>query len=272
MQQQDLRTIVTGDEVAQFEADGVLLLRGALDAEALNACCVAWAWSRANPGPLASGLLPGSSDAFQDLCHPDALPVYHDVVERTPLASVAAALWRSHHVWFMYEQVFHKTGGNVGRTPWHQDTSYLAVEGRHLIAFWMSFEPIPASAGLEFVRGSHRGPLYNTSRFDPEDPTRPIFPSESLPRLLDIEAQRDAWDIVAFDTEPGDVIAFHTSTLHGGGAVDGSTPERRTLTLRFFGDDAVCSARPGPAGPYHSDIRTLEPGQPFRHDRFLEVR
>ena len=77
---------------------------------------------------------------------------------------------------------------------------------------------------------------------------------------------------MGFATEPGDVVAFHTSTLHGGGPVDRSTPERRTLTLRFFGEDVVSAARPGPAGPFYEDIQELVPDEPFRHPRFLRVR
>ncbi len=256
----------------QFATDGVILLRDALSEAELAQCRTAWQWSRHHPGPLASGLLPDSTQAFQDLCNPGALATYRDVIEGSPLADYAKSLWQSQDVWFMYEQVFHKAGGNVGRTPWHQDTSYLAVAGEHLLAFWISFESIPARSALEFVRGSHHGPLYNTSRFDPLDPTLPIFASDTVPSLPDIEADRSAWDIVAFDVAPGDVIAFHTSILHGGGAVDSETPERRTLTLRFFGDDAVSTARPGQAGPFYSDIQSLQPGEPFRHERFLQVR
>ncbi len=254
-----------------FAEDGVILLRGALDSRDLALCEDVWQWSRNHPGPLASGLLPGSENAFQDLCNPGALEVYRAVVETTPLADYAQNLWSANDVWFMYEQVFEKSGA-VGRTPWHQDTSYLAVAGDHLIAFWISFEPIPAQASLEFLRGSHRGPLYNTSRFEPEDPTLPIFPSDTMPNLPDIESNRSAWPIVSYETEPGDVIAFHTSTLHGGGAVDSHTPQRRTLTLRFFGDDVVFAERPGVAGPFYADIKDLRPGEPFRHPRFLQVR
>ena len=68
------------------------------------------------------------------------------------------------------------------------------------------------------------------------------------------------------------MVAFHTSTLHGGGPVDRSTPERRTLTLRFFGEDVVSAVRPGPAGPFYEDIQGLVHGEPFRHPRFLRVR
>ena len=261
-------------EVERFQQDGVVCLPGALSSEALAGCEAAWQWSMAHPGPGASDLLPGSSEGHQDLCNPSAGPVYHELAATQHLAELARQLWadESGPVWFMYEQVFHKSGGAVGRTPWHQDTSYLAISGEHLIAFWISFEPIDAAHALEFVPGSHRGTLHNTSRFDRDDPTEPIFQSDLLPRLPDIEADRERWPIQRYATVPGDVIAFHTSTLHGGGAVDEDCAERRTLTLRFFGADATSAARPGPAGPFYQDIQNLQPGQPFRHARFPRVR
>ena len=263
---------ITTHHRRDFRADGVVCLRGALDGARLNALQAAWEWSVDHPGPLASGLLQDTDSAFQDLCNPGAMAAYGTLVRRSPLADYAAGLWDAAPVWFLYEQVFHKHGGAAGRTPWHQDTSYLALDGGQLVAFWISFDAVPRANALEFVRASHRGVLHNTSRFDPEDPTRPIFPSAELPDLPDIQARREAFDIVGFATEPGDIVAFHTSMLHGGGAVDTDTPERRTLTLRFFGEDIVSAARPGPAGPFYEDIRGLAPGQPFRHPRFLQVR
>ncbi|MEZ5596842.1 MAG: phytanoyl-CoA dioxygenase family protein [Pseudomonadales bacterium] len=259
------------DQIETFARDGVLFLPGLLDRHWQNACLDAWQWSISHPGPLASGLLPGSNAAFQDLCNPGARTVYGDIIHRSPLAATAASLWRGSPVWYMYEQVFHKRDGAAGRTPWHQDTSYLAVDGDHLIGYWISFEALPATHTLEFVKGSHRGTLYNTTRFDPEDPTLPIFPSDSVPSLPDIEASRGDYDIVSWPVVPGDVIAFHTSILHGGGAVDTTVRERRTLTLRFFGADAVAARRPGVAGPFYEDIRALQPGEPFRHPRFPAV-
>ena len=121
-----------------------------------------------------------------------------------------------------------------------------------------------------------RQPLYNTSRFDPVDPTLPIFEVEEgsqsyLPPLPDIEAARHHHEILSFATEPGDVIAFHTSMLHGGGATDLNTPERRTLTLRYFGEDCYISNSPGPAAPFGREIRELVVGEPLRHPRFLNL-
>jgi len=262
--------------IEQFERDGVVLLREALSPQMLDLAFGAWQWSTQNPGPLASGLVPGTTDAFQDLCNPDALSAYEPLVLNTPLASIAQQLWRGSPVWFLYEQVFHKRAGGCPRTPWHQDTSYWSINGAHLISFWISFEAIPQHLALEFVRGSHLGPLYNTSRFDPADPTLPIFEVPDgepghLPALPDIEADRGAREIIGFASEPGDVIAFHTSMLHGGGATDAATPERRTLTLRFFGEQCFSALSPGPPAPFGREVGHLEPGAAFRHERFLQV-
>jgi ectoine hydroxylase-related dioxygenase (phytanoyl-CoA dioxygenase family) len=137
---------------------------------------------------------------------------------------------------------------------------------------WISFDPVPRADALEFVRGSHRGVLYNGSRFEVGDDTAPINPTSPLPRLPDIEADRAAWDIVGFATEPGDVVLFHPMTLHGGAATHPGG-RRRTLTLRFFGADAVYDRREGFAGPatpgFHERMRS---GEPFRDSSFLKLR
>jgi ectoine hydroxylase-related dioxygenase (phytanoyl-CoA dioxygenase family) len=256
------------DTSRSFRRDGVTCLRGFLDAHWLAACESAWRWSLDHPGPLASPLLRGVGGAVQDLCNPLAPARYRELLEHSPLADAVAGLWGASDVWFMYEQVFHKAGGAAGRTPWHQDLSYLAVEGADLAALWICFEPTPAELSLEFARGSHRGTLYDGSAFDPADHTAPLYGRGELRRLPDIEADRSGWDIVSFAIEPGDVIAFHPALLHGG-----AHPERRTLTLRFFGPDASYRRRPGPAGPMLEGLHTaLRDGEPFRHDGFLKLR
>lgn len=263
---------ISDDAVEALHLDGATCLRGALDASALAGFEQAWRWSIDHPGPLASPLTPGATDAVQDLCNPDALARYRAPLLESAVGAIAARVMPSTSVWFMYEQVFHKWAGRSAPTPWHQDTSYLAVNGPDLLVMWISFDPVPRSAALEFVRASHRGPLYNTSRFDLEDPTRPIFDSSELPRLPAIEAQRSRFDLLGWATEPGDVVLFHPSTLHGGGPTSAEAPERRTLTLRFFGERAHFEARPGPAGPFYEDLRnSLVPGAPFRHERFLRL-
>jgi hypothetical protein len=257
-----------------YARDGVVHIPGALDAEALEAAEAAWAWSVANPGPLASNIpTKGSSATFyQDLYNPKVLTGYRGMLEASPIPSIVADLWGGGPVWFMYEQVFLKEGGEARRTPWHQDSSYLAIAGEDLAVAWITFDRVSREDSLEFVKGSHKGRLYNGSRFDIHDDTLPTHPHSSLPLLPNIEADRAAWDIVSWPVEPGDLIVFHPKMLHGG-APTHPGGRRRTLTLRFFGEDAVYDPREGGAGPrvegFHQRMRA---GDPFRDPSFLKLR
>jgi hypothetical protein len=255
-----------------FARDGVAHLPGALNAEQLAEALKAYDWSLANPGRGASRIKQATEGTFyNDLYNPDVLTGYRAMLEASPLPAQIARLWGHGPVWFMYEQVFLKEGGEARRTPWHQDSSYLAIDGPDLAVAWIPFEPLAKEASLEFIRGSHRGPLYNGSSFKLGDDTAPLHPGSSLPRLPDIEAQRAAHDIVAWAVEPGDVVMFHPRILHGGAPTTGGA-RRRTLTLRFFGEDSVYDARDGGAGPpisgFHQRMKT---GDRFRDPAFLRL-
>ena len=114
---------------------------------------------------------------------------------------------------YLGEQLFLKEGGRSRRTPWHQDTSYLRMKGTQLVACWISLDPLPREHCLEFgVRGSHRGVLHNGSAFADDDETAPLYKHSPLPRLPDIQARRDEFDIVSWDVTPGDIIVFHLLT------------------------------------------------------------
>lgn len=256
-----------------YARDGVVHIPGALDAAALAAAEAAYNWSLKNPGPLASNIRQASEATFyQDLYNPDCLTGYRAMLETSPIPAIVAELWGEEPVWFMYEQVFLKEGGEARRTPWHQDSSYLAVAGEHLAVAWITFDPVAKADSLEFIPGSHRGRLYNGSRFELGDDTAPTLPNSSLPRLPDIEADRDAWEIVSWAVEPGDLIVFHPKMLHGG-APTHPGHRRRTLTLRFFGEDAVYDPREGGAGPRVSGFHErMAAGAPFRHPSFLKLQ
>lgn len=266
----------------RYAADGVVHLPNALDAGALADARAAFEWSLANPGRAANqfqGTAGAPGRFYQDLLNPNAVAAYERMLRKSPAADIVATLWDAVDVWFLYEQVFLKDGGESRRTPWHQDSSYLPIEGDRIAVMWISFDPVAAKDSLEFVRGSHRGVLYNGSSFDPADDTAPLYAGSAMPRLPNIEADRSRWDIVSWGVEPGDVIVFHPAMLHGGAPTHGGV-RRRTLSLRFFGDDAVFALRPGmngrgegePRSVFEDMSRRLKPGDPFRHPAFLKLR
>jgi ectoine hydroxylase-related dioxygenase (phytanoyl-CoA dioxygenase family) len=275
--------------------DGVVCLRNAIDPASLRMAEEAYNWSLAHPGTGASRFSQPDSSAtfYQDLANPNAISAYRRMLEESPAADVAAALWDTRDVWFMYEQVFLKEGGQSRRTPWHQDSSYLPIGGEMLAVMWITFEAVAKEHSLEFVRGSHRGTLFDGSRFDAQDDTAPLYGDGSLPRLPNIEAERSRWDIVSWAVEPGDVLVFHPGMLHGGAPTSPGT-RRRTLSLRFFGDDAVYTPRSKgvvgskgvldevrpernrttdePQSVFLKLPETLKAGDPLRHPDFPKLR
>ncbi|HLZ82478.1 MAG TPA: phytanoyl-CoA dioxygenase family protein [Caulobacteraceae bacterium] len=215
-----------------LDRDGVVRLAGALTPDALARVEAAVDDSLAHPTPGARRFYPGETATFFE----DRGQRHADLARQTGLDTMLAALWGEHRFWYLGEQLFLKEGGESRRTPWHQDTSYLRMKGAQLVACWISLDPLPRQACLEFVRGSHRGVLYNGSAFADDDDTVPLYKHSPLPRLPDIQARRDDFDIVSWDVTPGDVIVFHLGMLHGG-AGTAAGMRRRTISMRFLGPD-----------------------------------
>jgi hypothetical protein len=265
----------------QFDRDGVILLRSALSDEELDRIRGVFDYGRSHPGPGAQVVYPDSGATFYiDTFNMPNWPAYRPAFEDTVVPDIVGALWGEQDIWFFYEQLFLKEGGDARRTPWHQDASYLPVAGDDVAVVWINFDSLRREESLEFVRGSHRGPTFNTSRFEPEDDSLPIFENDARPRLPNIEGDRDHWDIVSWAVQPGDVIIFNAAILHGG-APTRAGHRRRTVSLRYFGSDAVYSPAPVIANDSDTDAerigldaitRGLKPGDPFRNPSFYKVR
>ena len=271
---------------ARYRDDGVVFLPGVLDARTLALAERCFYWTLEHPGPGAGAVLAGTPGTFyQDQANPDSFPAYCELLRDTVIPDLAATLFDCTNIWLMYEQIWLKEGADTRRTPWHQDLPYLPpVAGEHLAVMWISLDSVAQAASLEFVRGSHQGPLYNPSAFNPDDVAANLFDRATWPQLPDIDAARADYPIVSWPVAPGDVIVFHPATLHGGAPTRAGV-RRRTLSLRFFGDDARCATRPhdGMAnidGLKHDDggrhplkqMALAPDGAPFRHPDFPRLR
>jgi ectoine hydroxylase-related dioxygenase (phytanoyl-CoA dioxygenase family) len=266
--------------------DGAIKMEKFLDPGLLAKCRSNYDWSIAHPGPFALSVFAGTEHQHHnDNANPAAAPRYKDLVTAGPFGNFLAEVWGSKHIWYFAEEIFGKEGGLVGRSPWHQDTSYLPWVGEHFVNVWISFESLPKANSIEVVRGSHHGIRYDGTAYnDPNDPTKPLHGGDALPRLPDIEAQRkanpNAWNVLSWPVEPGDVIMFHPGCLHGGAPVDASCPNRHTLVLRFFGDDARFRPLPKNSASNYaeagvlflSELAYLKDGDPFRAPCFQQLR
>jgi ectoine hydroxylase-related dioxygenase (phytanoyl-CoA dioxygenase family) len=279
---------MTADELKNarvaFETDGVVCIPAALSRAQYDAAERLFDWSIANPGPYAGDVLAGVEGSFfQDHANPEALSHYCAFAMESGLASLIADVLGTKDLWLLYEQVWRKEGGATRRTPWHQDLPYVPMAGHHMATAWISLDPVAEATSLEFVRGSHRGPLYNPTAFSAADERAAMFADGIWPPLPEIEADRAAFPIVRWAVEPGDILLFHPAILHGGAPTAAGT-RRRTISLRVFGDDVTCCPRPdqdlAEVDRLAADEACGDPirilagkpeGTPFRHPAFARI-
>ncbi|MBV1689506.1 phytanoyl-CoA dioxygenase family protein [Novosphingobium sp. G106] len=231
----------------RFFRDGVLIVENAFSEGDMALIEAAYNGNFDNPSPLAQHLYAESGGTFiQSVEDSGNKPAFQAMFQGTPVVDIARNVFGSGGVWYFHDQLFFKQGDPdkpVRRTPWHQDTPYHPIDGSKFVVFWIPLQDIPEDYALEVIRGSHNETLYNGSFFDPDDDTRPVYDEKEMPRLPDIEANRDQWDIVTCAMKRGDLLVFHPSCLHGGGYTAAGTT-RRSLSLRMVGDDVIHVTRP----------------------------
>ncbi len=266
--------------------DGIARFRSVLDQDVLAKCRDAFDWSLGHPGTVTKRIYEGTEhEHWADNVNPAARERCRRLVTAPVFADVVGDILDTRHVWYSAEEIFYKSGATVGRTPWHQDTAYAPYGGGHWCNLWISFESLPRRNAIEVVRGSHLGAQFDGSSYDdPDDPAKPLHGDGWTP-LPDIERERaadpTAWDVVSYPSEPGDVIVFHPHSLHGGAPLDAGCPERHTLVLRFFGDDAFYRPLPqdshsiwdsGADANVRDDFQGLNPGDLLRLGGFLQIK
>lgn len=268
------RELITEEVITQYEEDGVVFLPQAVHREWLNLIELGIRRIVRGSAPLVGRFFKDQPGEFIDTTRNLATtPEFQRLLIESPIADMLGRVMRSDNVWLLFDHVFVKEGGACQRTPWHQDTPYWPVSGTQLASMWITLNRIPKAECLEFIAGSHRGPMYDG--FDPSspDPTAPYY-GQGLPRLPHIEADRSQWDIRSWDIEPGDVVIFHPSVLHGGGQTSEGR-DRWTLSVRCYGDDVCFDTRPptkstAPATP--GLPLQLAPGDPLRHRLYPQLR
>jgi ectoine hydroxylase-related dioxygenase (phytanoyl-CoA dioxygenase family) len=272
----DPTTLITPELIEQYRRDGVICVRNALHPEWLMLLEMGLERIMADPGQQKHLFYQGEAGEFvETIRNFDVAPEIRRLIYDSPIADMIGKLIGSENIWLYSDEFFVKEGGTCERTPWHQDLPYWPLAGDQIASMWISLDPLPREDCLEYVAGSHRGPMFDG--FDPqrvtEDPTLPHY-GEGLPPLPDIEADRASFNIVAWDISPGDVILAHPGVLHGGGAT-GVSGRRRAITVRCYGDDVVYATRPPtrPTVPLTPGLGLkLKPGDPLRHPYYPRLR
>ncbi len=254
---------ITDDQVQAYARDGVVLIKG-LFADHVETLRKGIVRNMDEPGPYAAeNLLAGEGGRFfDDYCNWTRIPEFEEVIRDSAAAEVAAKLMGSKRVQVFHDHVLVKEPGTSKPTPWHQDGPYYFVEGAQTVSFWSPLDRV-TDATLRLVAGSHRWPK-------PVLPTRwlkeeAFFPDDGAYSPVP-DPDAEGMEVLEWEMQPGDAVAFHFSTLHGARG-NTSTARRRAFSLRLVGDDARYVERPGrtsPPFPGHDMVA----GQRLREDWF----
>ena len=87
----------------------------------------------------------------------------------------------------------------------------------------------------------------------------------SYASLPDIDGDRSRYNILSWDMQPGDCVAFHAMMLHGSQGNHSKVRRRRALSTTWLGDDAVFGARPFEPDPVIKG-HELKPGDRLNVD------
>ncbi|HJM28561.1 MAG TPA: phytanoyl-CoA dioxygenase family protein [Acidimicrobiales bacterium] len=268
--------VINDQVIKNFKKDGVVMLENILHPEWLLLLELGLQRVLNNSSQEMHLFFKGQEGEFiETIRNFEIIPEIRRLIYDSPIADLIGKLIGSENLWLYSDEFFIKQGGNSARTPWHQDTPFWPTSGTQIASAWISLDPLTSNECLEYVAGSHHGLLYDG--FNPakvnEDPTLPHY-GEGFPPLPDVENNREAFDILSWEINPGDVIFAHPSVLHGGGPT-GPTSQRRAITIRIYGDDICYDSRPEtkPTVPLTPGLSlSLTPGDPLRSPWYPRIR
>ena len=259
-------------DIENYLRNGVVCLRNVLDGEWIEALAEAIDADIKNPGPMhygyeGDGSFHGNQEIWQcyDACRQYCL--------NSPLPELAKQLLDSETITFYFDHLFVKEPGSISLTPWHNDQPFWPIGGDQVVSFWTSLDRVTRESGaVEYVKGSHRwGRWFQPRSFGPSKKGYIGAYDENVDYepIPDIDGQRDVYDIVSFDTAPGDLIAFSALTVHGAGA-NNSDRRRRGYAIRYGGDDVFYEPRTG-VSPLllMEDMKVGESLDSVRHPRVI---
>lgn len=237
---------VTEDDIAAYERDGAVCLRGLFDQDwcsRMHDAAVSYMQSgegrkRVVDRPDETGQF--YSNVFMCMGNDDFMAFRNE----SPVAEIAATLMRSKAVRFWYDQLFIKEPMTVAPTQWHHDLPFWPFLGEHVVSIWIALTPATReTSGLEYIAGSHKwGKFYRPVTPD-EDPA---FANPDLEPCPNFSERHDdpSLRFLSWDLEAGDCVCHHPLTVHGAGGNKSRTQRRIGLSLRFFGDDARYDPKP----------------------------
>ena len=264
-----LKRDITDEQMRTYEEDGVVLIRDALDADWVKRVREAMERCYEKPTPWGKNVNPEGTpgrmlfDVYMWTQDPDLRALAFE----SPLPQIVATLMRSQTINLLWDFHILKEPHSDYPTDWHQDQPVDPCNGWQCCGTWVPLDEVTIESGaLEYVKGSHKwsrwfdmlgssvqdGESFFTGYTGEAPPTPGLH--DHYEQLPDFENLRDRYEILHFDTEPGDCAVHQLLMAH---YAPGNLTDRRRRTIghKFVGDDATYAVR-------ESSFRVLPPWDP----------
>ena len=244
---------ILNNQIKSYKEDGAILLKGVF---------IDWVKTIEtgieklikNPSPRERSYLPedGTAKFFQDLCNWNRIDEFKDFIYNSDIGKISSALMNSKSTRFFHDHVLVKEPGSSLVTPWHQDLPYYCVDGVQNVSFWIPLDPISKEICLRCISKSHlTGKIHRPKRFNGND----FYENDNTEEMPDIENNLDSYNILAWDMEPGDAIAFDFRIIHGANANFNESLRRRVFSARCVGEKTRFVDRKGKGSPPFDHIK-----------------
>ena len=258
--------MIKPEHISDFKENGVTMISGALT-DWVDIIRSGIEYNLKNPGTYASENSTSEGRFFDDYCNWTKIPEFEKLIRESPAAKIAAEIMQSKTAQFFHDHVLVKEPGTPKETPWHQDAPYYFIKGSQTVSLWIPVDPVNKSK-IQFIAGSHKWEKLvkpvswadNSDFYRSDDQWIPVPNPEDDPKKH---------KILEWEMDPGDVVLFDYKTVHGAPG-NQATSRRRALSLRWVGDDACYTERPGrtsPPFPGHN----MKEGQKLREDWFPTI-
>jgi ectoine hydroxylase-related dioxygenase (phytanoyl-CoA dioxygenase family) len=223
---------LSAEQIADYQANGHVLLRGISSAEETEAYRTVITQMTnefaKNYKPLAERDTYGKAFIqYSNLWEMDERVKKFVMARR--FAKVAANLMGVKGVRIYHDQALYKEPQG-GHTPWHQDQQYWPLDGVKAVTLWMPLVNCSAQMGtMRFASGSqalgYLGPL-NIS-------------DDSEKELSDLVAEKGFPISYAGDMSAGDATLHNGWTIHGAPGNETTDKVREVMTIIYIEDNAI---------------------------------
>lgn len=237
---------ISEQEIRCWETDGVIHLRGVFDQDWVKRMQDAVDYVLDHPGPLGSNLndetVPGrfALDTFMWQRNED----FRAFAFESPAPKLAAIFMRTKKVNLLFDGMLSKAPHTPMRTVFHQDLPGMHADGK-CSGMWFSLDHVTTESGsVQWVRGSHLWNKYYRARGSGNPKKNKVYDGynlaaedeggEEMPDILNHLAD---YDIVSFETAPGDCLITNLLLCHGGPG-NSTDRKRRAITHRYASAEA----------------------------------